>query len=222
MTKKLAVASLVEDFSLYPRNRVDDSHVNDLVRALQSGAELPPLIACAKTLRIVDGVHRRRAFLKAYGEDAKAQVELRKYATDAELFLDAVEFNSHHGRKLDRHDQTRIVLRLRELNVEDKVIALRLHIPEPTIQMLSLRIVTDSAGVSYPAKRGMKHLYGKEVTDEQISAMRSVRSAEVGRLCLELTRLIDAGMVDMDDDAIVQRLSALQASLSHLLQTVAA
>lgn len=219
--KTLAVASLVEDFSMYPRHRVDESNVGDLVRALQAGHILPPIIAEAKSLRIVDGVHRRRAYIKHFGEEATAPVELRSYDTDAAFFMDAVSLNSAHGRKLDRHDQTRIVLLFRELKVSDQEIAIKLHVPEHQVQQLSIRIVMAPNG-PIPSKRGLEHMRGEAMTEEQVSVMGSVRSGEAGRLCLELTRLLDAEMVNLEDDAIVARLQTLQAAISHALDAVPA
>lgn len=218
----VALASLVEDFSLYPRHTVSDSHILDLVRALQSGITLPPIIAERKSKRVVDGVHRRRALLKHFGEDAVTPVELRDYENDAALFLDAVDLNSAHGRKLDRHDQTRIVLRLRELHVPDQQIALRLHVPEPTITQLAIRVVIAPSGEQLPSKRGLEHMRGTTLTDAQVSVMGSVRSAEAGRLCLELTRLLSAEMVDLRDEQIRARLIELERAIQSALQIVAA
>lgn len=221
-TKTVAVATLVEDFALYPRNKVDDSHVSDLVRALQAGRTLPPIIADAKSKRIVDGFHRGRAHRKHFGEEAMVQVEFREYASDAELFLDAVELNASHGRKLDRHDQTRIVLRLRELHVPDQQIAIRLHVPEPTIQHLAIRVVLTPSGDAMPSKRGLEYLRGERMTSEQVTVVGSVRSAESGRLCLELSRLLDAGLVDLDNAVIVERLQTLAVSIQTALAARAA
>lgn len=219
--KTLAVASLVVDFSLYPRHNVDETNVGDLLRALQAGHTLPPIIAEAKSLRIVDGIHRRLAYLKYFGEEATAPVELRSYDTDAAFFMDAVSLNSAHGRKLDRHDQTRIVLLFRELKVSDQDIAITLHVPEHQVQQLSIRTVIGPNG-PIPSKRGLEHMRGEAMTEEQVSVMGSVRSGEAGRLCLELTRLLDAGMVNLDDDAIVARLQALQVAISNAIEGVAA
>lgn len=219
----LPLTTLVEDFSLYPRNRVDDTHVSDLVRALRSGAELPPIIADVATKRIVDGFHRRRAYLRVLGPDATAKVELRRYRNEAALFLEAVELNAHHGRKLDRHDQSRIVLRLRELQVDDRTIALTLHVPEQQIQTLSVRVVYEAAtGAPRPIKRGLEHVKGQSVTADQMAVIDCVRSADVGRMALELTRLLDAQLADLRDETTVARLQALSASIAAALHAVAA
>lgn len=219
--KEIPLATLVEDFSLYPRHRVEEVHVSDLVRAIQSGQTLPPIIADAKSLRIVDGFHRRRAYLKVLGDEATALVELRTYKDEAALFLQAVELNSAHGRKLDRQDQTRIVLKLRELNVPDQQISLSLHIPEPVIQVLSLRIVHAPSG-PIPSKRGLEHMRGQSLNSAQVTAMQSVRSAEAGRLCMELTALLENNLVDLSDTGIVERLERLVKAIRAALKAVAA
>lgn len=220
--KEVPLASLVEDFSLYPRNRVDDVHVSDLVRAIASGDVLPPIIIDAETLRIADGFHRGRAYRKALGEDAMVTVEMRRYPNEAALFLDAVSLNASHGRKLDRQDQTRIVLKLRELGVEDKQIAIRLHIPEAELKPLALRVHTTSSGDTIPSKRGLAWKHGEVLTSEQVKALGSVRSAEITRLCMELTRLIDSGLVDLSDPQVIQWLRATKQSIESSLHAVAA
>lgn len=221
-TKQIELAKLVEDFTLYPRNHVDATHVFDLVRALQSEQELPPIVADAKTLRIVDGFHRRRAWLKHLGDDAKVPVELRKYDDDAALFLDAVKLNAHHGRKLDRHDQSRILLRLEEMRVPPTVIAATLHVPESSLAALRVRVVFTEGGQAMPSKRGLRHVNGQTMTAEQVRVIQSVRSGEAGRLCLELSGLLDAGLVDLEDEQIVERLKTLAASIERALTARAA
>jgi len=222
MTKTIKAATLVEDFALYPRNQVDDSHVTDLVRAIRSGAELPPIIADRKSKRIVDGVHRVRAFVKVLGDDADVPVVLKDYETDADLYLDAVRYNAAHGRKLDRHDQTRIVLRLHELNIDDVTIASVLHVPEQEVRTLAVRIVYDKGGTAFPQKRGLEHMRGQQLSDGQIAAMKSVRSAEVGRLCIELTRLLEQELVDYSDPMVEQRLRELAPVVAGALKRIRA
>lgn len=222
MTEQIQLAALVEDTALYPRNTIDDTHVADLVRALASGAELPPIIAEAGTLKIVDGFHRRRALLRFLGEEAFGAIELRSYESDSAMFLDAVALNAIHGRRLDRHDQTRIVIKLREYGIADRVISVHLHVPELMIEKLSLRVVVDEAGERQPSKRGFEHLQGQTLSASQMSAMDSVRSGEVGRLCIELTRLLDEGLADLSNLKTRQQLQRLTIAIAASLESVAA
>jgi hypothetical protein len=218
--KQLAVSALVVDFNLYPRNTVQEVHVSDLVRALESGAMLPPIVIEKSTGRIVDGVHRRLAVLKHSGPDTVIDVDARDFKSDAELFLEAVRLNSMHGRKLDRADQTRIVLKLQEFQVPPQSISMALHVPEATVQMLALRFVTDSSGEQHPQKRGIEHLRGQQLSDAQLSALKTVRSAEAGRLALELTRLIDNDLVDLEDRDVLVRFQSLAKSLAGCIKQI--
>jgi hypothetical protein len=220
MTKTVPLASLVVDPAIYPRRAPDETHTSDLLRALQAGAVLPPIIADRATLRIVDGVHRRAALLRYLGPEGLAPVILRAYPDDKTLFLDAVTLNSAHGRKLDRDDQVRIVLRLRDLGAADAEIAFRLHIPEPVVQKLSLRVVMTPAGLA-PSKRGFEHLAGQALNAAQVAAMDSVRSGEVGRLCLELSRMLEQHLVDLEDPAVVEQLRGLARAIDAALHVTA-
>jgi len=214
-------ASLVEDFGFYPRNHVDDTHVNDLARALAAGDTLPPLIVDRASRRIVDGFHRRRAYLKAFGDKAKVPVVYHAYTSDTELLTDAVRLNASHGRKLDRHDQTRIVLLCRTLQVPDQTIAVMLHVPEPVVQQLSIRILQAPSG-PIPSKRGLEHMRGQRITIDQQNAIAKVRSGEVGRLCEELSSLVSHDLVDWDNTTVVDQLRALAQLILKTLRGQAA
>ena len=79
--QKMQAAQLVEDFSLYQRSQVDGSHVQRLSEALLAGETLPPIIL-DESGRIIDGFHRRRAVMRAYGDEAEIEVEVRHYANE--------------------------------------------------------------------------------------------------------------------------------------------
>lgn len=221
MTKDIALASLVEDERIYPRNHMDDMHVADLVRAIAAGSTLPPIIAEESTLRVVDGIHRLHALRKFFGDETIQPVELRTYDSDAALFLEAVALNSVHGRKLDRHDQTRIVLKLREFGIADEQISVTLHVPEPILEKLALRIVIDQDDDIVPSKRGLEHLRGQKLSQEQIDAINSVRSAEIGRICRELVRLLEARVVDLQNPLNISNMRQLVAVINASLESVA-
>src|SRR6516165_5257646 len=128
----MPVSKLIEDLSIYPRRIVNQNHVRDLTSALQAaeGADIfPPLTVDRRSKRIVDGFHRRRAFLAVLGPDAEIQAELRTYHSETELLLDAVRLNCVHGLNLYEIEKRRIVLKLSDLGVDDDEIAGALHVP---------------------------------------------------------------------------------------------
>ena len=110
---------------------------------------------------------------------------------------------------------------LRELGAADQEIAFRLHIPEPVVQKLSLRVINTPDGIA-PSKRGFEHLQGQTLSSSQAAAMNSVRSGEVGRICLELTRMLEQQLVDLDDPMVVDHLRRLAATIEGVLTSSAA
>lgn len=192
---QVPAALLVEDFALYPRHSVDASYVVDLARALTAGERLPPLVVEAATQRIVDGFHRRRAYLKAYGETATVPVVYRTYASSAELLADAIRLNTHHGRRLQRQDEIRCVLLAEQQGLPVARVAVLLAVPEARILELRPRVVLQQ-GTPEPAKLVAAHVLGEEITPEQATAMHRAAGTTFMRQVRSLHELIDAGLYD--------------------------
>jgi hypothetical protein len=108
--RKMKCSSLVQDMSVYPRTSVDWSHVEMIEQALEAGAELPPLVICRKSRRVVDGMHRLNALIRQYGNDHPVDVLEKNYGSDRELFLDSIRFNAKHGAPLTRSDRRHCAL----------------------------------------------------------------------------------------------------------------
>src|SRR5512139_1047022 len=128
-TKQLPISSLVEDLTLYPRTQVSSVNVSNIVAALEAGHKVPPIVADEESLRVIDGFHRRRAYLKVLGPDAKIPVTLQHFDSETAMFAAAVELNIAHGLPLQEVERRRIVLRLRELGADDDAVAAVLHMP---------------------------------------------------------------------------------------------
>ena len=88
--KKMKAAELVLDFDLYPRNSLDPHNVKNIIEAISSGIELPPVIADRKSKRVIDGFHRVRGNLRLFGDDAEISVIEKDYRNEAAMFLDAM------------------------------------------------------------------------------------------------------------------------------------
>jgi hypothetical protein len=119
--EEIPIARLKEDLTLYPRRRIDSSNIATLVEAYEAfnagqGEEPPPIIVTqGKT--IVDGVHRARAKLRVYGDDATISCIVRRYRSKAEMFYDACMLNSGRGHDLSRWDQLHCIEVAKELNL---------------------------------------------------------------------------------------------------------
>jgi hypothetical protein len=217
-TDTVAVGTLVEDFTLYPRHRVDNSHVADLVRALRAGHDLPPLVVERRSLRIVDGFHRARAYVSVYGPTAQASVVWRRYATDRELFEEAVAANSSHGRKLDRQDQIRVALLLEKMGATPDRIAVVLHIPEPRVEELKIRHIVVQ-GERQPAKPSASHVYGQTLTVEQASVLQRAPGTGLRQQVRQLLDLLRADLYDVSDTRLCDELHQLADLIKSKIPT---
>ncbi|WP_406445579.1 ParB N-terminal domain-containing protein [Streptomyces sp. NBC_00631] len=86
----------------------DEEHIRVLA---ESGAQLPPIVACRRNLRVIDGHHRVRAAMLR-GDD---HIAVQFFdGPDDEAFILAVRLNVEHGLPLtraDRHSAAQRILR---------------------------------------------------------------------------------------------------------------
>lgn len=144
---------LVEDFKLYPRTQVQPPHVSQMAEALRAGEQLPPIVVEAETYRIVDGWHRKRAHEKA--GLAEIACILRSYASEADLFEEAIRLNATHGRPLAAYERKRCIQIAQELglSLERTAAALRIR-PEAAVKMFE-RAPLDESGRVVAVKQGL-------------------------------------------------------------------
>lgn len=221
-TTSVRLADLVEDLDFYPRTQVSSVNVTNLVSAIEAGAELPPIVADTKSKRIVDGFHRRRAYLKVLGTNASVQVELRSYATEAELFADAVATNSRHGLPLQEIEKRRIVLRLQDLGIGNDEIANVLQTSPDRVEKIQLKVATvvDGAGDSLrlePLKKPVFHMQGQQMTQVQAKAHRSAPGTSYLLTVRQLRDAVKFDLINRADGRMVEALTALSEDLREYL-----
>jgi hypothetical protein len=222
---KLPLSSLVEDLEVYPRHSVDNSHVQALVFALESGATLPPIVADKASKRITDGWHRGRAWRRFQGEGAVVDVELVPYKNQTEMILDAVERNACHGRKLDAIDKTRSVVMLRNAGCTEGQIALALHIPENRVSKLEVKLASTSSNApgiipgtnKITLKRSVAHLAGESLTKTQAEAHLTLPGTSFLLIARQLCLGLSQNMVNLDDEKLVVQLRELKELLEEKL-----
>lgn len=108
-TEQVPANTLRFDQTLYPRERVNDTHVWELYDAMQACAPLPPIIADRATRTIVDGVHRWFAATRSVGPHVRVSVEWHDYTDRAAMFEDAIRRNAGHGRRFTPKDRQHVV-----------------------------------------------------------------------------------------------------------------
>lgn len=220
----MPLAELVEDMDVYPRHACDPLHVRSLADALEAGAKLPPIVADAKSKRVIDGWHRCRAHKLIYGPECSVSVELRTYGSEAELIEDAVRMNAAHGRRLDRMDQARAVVMLERAGVSVSRIPIVLNMPEARVETLRLRLATSRSTVTATVpgtrtivlKRPVKHLAGHQLTAEQAKAHDSAPGTTYGLLARQLRDAVAFELLDREDAKLMEGLKSLYEALAEV------
>lgn len=217
----IPLAELVEDMAVYPRHAVDDVHVSKLVKALEVGETFPPLVADKKSKKLSDGWHRTRAYRRVLGPEGVVDVELRDYASDAELLLDAIVMNATHGRPLDKIDQIRCVVLCENAGVDSARIAVAMKISVHDVEKLEIRVATVPTGstgtipgtIRIAMKRPVRHLSGTTLTQRQADAQQSVPGTSYLLLADQLYDAVTLDMANREDEHLMEKLRALRDAL---------
>jgi hypothetical protein len=206
--KTLPLALLIEDWDIYPRHAVNNSHVNSLYEALAAGDTLPPPRIDTATHRIVDGFHRIRAYRKHLGDDASITVDLNSYPTELALLEDAVRLNAAHGAKLETQDLTRATILLRRLGATTDTIAATLSVTPSKLEKIAARIVIVQSGDHreeqpakpslWPTKTGETHV----ITGDQYRVHKSSSGWRHRQTIKQLRKELDNGLVTLNEPTI--------------------
>lgn len=218
---KVALADLVEDLDLYPRTQVSSVNVSNLVAALQAGCALPTPVVDRESKRIIDGVHRCRAYRREFGPEASIEVEFQDFESDVEMFAAAVRLNTSHGLPLQEIEKRRIVLRMRDMGADPDAIATVLRVTPDRVQRLVFHSATTSIGGGKlkvePLKRPVFHMRGQELTSAQAKAIRSAPGTAYALLVRQLREALQHSLIDSSDESLMGGLEALKDELAVFL-----
>jgi ParB-like chromosome segregation protein Spo0J len=229
----IPVSYLVEDFDLYPRTDVDHVNIASLTEAIRAGVTLPPIIAEEGTHRIVDGWHRRRAYLRALGPDATIEVDLRDYASDDELLLAAIQLNAGHGLRLKVIDQRRMAGMCSRRGISIERIALALHVTPEKVEELRVEVINIAPPPAappleikqvalpdpLPMKRSVQHLQGQTVSWSQGEAIQRAPGTPYGLLVRQLRDAVGQALINREDHGLMAILHELHRELGIYLTT---
>jgi hypothetical protein len=155
--RTLPIGDLVEDYRLYPRSEVDGATVEQFREALRAGARFPPLRVCAKTLRIIDGFHRKTAYEREHATHALCSLE--EVADDVDLFRRASQANASHGRRYSVDDYATAVRLAKRLGLTREQISADLLLPLERVEKLER--ISAGRGAPAPLERNVPKPGGK-------------------------------------------------------------
>jgi len=136
------IQNLVMDWRLYPRKEVDQTVVRNYARALQAGANFPYIKVGVLNGRkiIVDGVHRVRS--RELLNIDYIECAILKFNGEAELFAEAVRWNSSHGKGLCEDELQASIKRLQRYKFDPNDIVTICHVPASEILSEMTRPIT--------------------------------------------------------------------------------
>jgi hypothetical protein len=216
------VGELVLDFDVYPRMSVDSQHIGYMHVALDAGVKLPPVVVCAKTLRVADGFHRCRLYLGVYGPEHPVDVIERKYPNDAALFADAMRMNANHGRTLSSHDRVHCALLAEKLALTLDITASALGMTVEKLTTLradrtaTLTIAGKARGPMIPLKQTIRHMAGQTLTHEQAKANERLSGMNQLFYVNQLTMLLKADLIDLENEDLMAALYELGGLIRKL------
>jgi len=227
--EKININSLILDYSLYPRTKIDDQHVSYMLEVLKTNMELPPIVVDKKSLRIIDGFHRytaRRRFHKLNKDnDSLIFIDaiMKSYKSEAEMFADAMRLNSSHGRMLTQYDRAHCIIKAEELGLTVNVTTEALSITCNKYDELKvghigkLHISPHLAAESIPLKRTIRYKAGKKLTTKQVEVNKMLSGMNQSFYVNQIIMLIESDLLDVNNKNLMERLEKLSGLLEKVL-----
>lgn len=220
--KTYKLSELVLDFDMYPRGGVDSHHVTEIVNAIEAGASMPPLVICKASKRIADGFHRWKGYRRIFGEDHEVQCIEKTYRDDAELFIDAMNYNAAHGRALTQHDKVHCLLLADKLKIEPEVVAGALRITTSRIGELRTDRIGKIGPRQIPLKQTIRHMAGRRLNKKQAAANEKLSGMNQLFYVNQIMTLLDSDLIDRDNEDLIAGMARLADRLGEFFRKQAA
>jgi len=220
MVKRIPLSKLVLDYKFYPRQHLNSYHVNEIMEALKAGAHLPPIKANKSSFTVVDGWHRIEAFRRLWGDDTQIEVDLKEYASEAEMFQDSIRLNASHGQALSAMDEAHCLAKAKEFQLEPAVVATLLNITMERAEELVSNRMAISADGPIVLKGSTAFLAGRRLTHEQVDYNRKAGGLHPTFYINQVISMLESNSVNWDDTKIVSALKKLAGILPAELKSV--
>ena len=215
---KIKLSKLKQSPDILEIRRVNPVIVSRYRQAMRAGEKFPNMVVQKGTNIIVQGNHRFEAYLSEYGEDHTVTVQEKAYKSDAEMIADSVHDNARHGEPLDGIGRKRAIVKLTQLGMKPEELAQLMGVSvKKVVEIGGLTVMVRGNGHK-PVKHGLEHIVGQTVSAKDYNkhamtdrALPAYQNAE------QLTRWLQNGWVDMNNERNVKALQELHDELDKVL-----
>lgn len=204
---KIKLKDIVIDEAIYPRSKVNEYNIQRMMQAYDAGARFPSVTVEAGTRRLIDGRHRYETFSRKGAETISATEKV--YASEADLFADAVRLNIDHGVPLDQFSIRTSVARLQEYGVSREAISEIVRIPVEGLESITKGFATSTAGEPIALKGGLSHMRGEQLTDRQMEVNRSYAGGKAAFYARQIADLLETDLWPRRSPAFVEQMNRL-------------
>ena len=224
MKQKVKLGDLVIDSKLTNLRGINGFFVSQYRQAYRMGKDLGTILVEKGTNRIVSGNHRVTAMLGEFGPEKIIVVEAITFATELDLLSKFAEENIRHGMPLDGKSKTAIILEMTKEGATPEQLATLFCVPVKSIIKRGENVVTVMIGndkaakpVIMPVKRCMPT--GITITEEAYQEHRvKDRGVSIRSLADQITRHLQGGYIDTENDAVMESLKTLYVELNTFFQ----
>ncbi len=222
-TIKKRVGDLVIDEKLTELRPINIYFVSRYRQAIRHGAVFPPMIVEKGSNRVVSGNHRLTTYLEEFGEDHEVEVIEKNFKDEAAVIRCFAEENSKHGNPLSGYSQKYITQKLLEYGDDPETVARVLNIPVKKVQNLGgMNFVVVGQGKKKerkPMKHGLEHKAGSTVKAKVYETHKKHdRGVPAKTQADQLTRWINNGWIDTEDENTINSLWDLYAALEQMFK----
>ncbi|GIV17997.1 MAG: hypothetical protein KatS3mg022_3432 [Armatimonadota bacterium] len=220
-TTRIRANQLILDERIYPRaGGIDRVHVYHLQLAIRAGENLPPILV-SDTGILVDGAHRREAFIAEFGPEAEIPAVIKHYEDERSMVEEAVRANIKHGKALTSQDLVHAAQLLRPYGVDVPHLARLFGRPLEYTQRLLVREARVQNGGDepkpIPVKFAVRHLSGTEMTEDQASAHSKVLGSSITFQVKQLRSALENGLVPTGNGELIREMRLLYKALGAFL-----
>lgn len=210
-TTLFTLDDLVIDVRIYPRKTLNNHHVNDLVRAFQSGALIPPILVAQGTNCLIDGRHRTEAARKLGMVALPAH--LKKYPDEPSMLEEAIRLNTH-GQKLNHYDMAHCVILARQIGLSQDRLATAMSTTKNFIDELWSMKTAYYNDEPVAIKRSHFELAQQNLTTKQFLANEKSTGVHAIAVANQLINLLDGKVINWDNHKLVEKLELLYIKLA--------